>query len=191
MQLLSSQLSQKFDRGDALKRINKGEALTPEEEQGINRSASLDTIKTGQNVTGGDLTNHIKSITSGAAKETFGPPGPQGDTTRGKLDLQRTAGFEQLSTAAKTAAENLGGAAAAVKTLTTAIGDLSKNMPGIEKNATTAAGKSAGGDKGMDVAVTKFSTAIDKLDKVLNNALNKSSLGAGSDSKQRQSAPGP
>jgi hypothetical protein len=130
-------------------------------------------------------------VTGSVAKEAFGPVNVDNGSTRASLDKLRTTGFEQLSTAAATAATNLGGAAAAIKTLTSAMEGLEKVMPGMEKNATTAAGRAAAGDKGMNVDVTKFNGAIDKLDKVLNNALAKSNLGSGSGDKQRTKAPGP
>ena len=192
MQLLEAgNLSVNFNRGDTLKRLRSGTALTEEEELGINQSAGLLGMRTNQKITGQDLKNRILGITSPVVQEAFGPANVDDKSTRASLDKLRSAGFEQLSTAASTAATNLGGAANAIKTLTIAIESLSKEMPSIEKNATTAAGRSAAGDKGMSVDVTKFNTAIDKLDKVLTNALSRSGLGVGSTDKQRTKAPGP
>ncbi len=180
-----------YDRADTLKRLKSGTALTQDEELGVNQAAGLLGMKTGQKITGDDLKNRILGVNAAVPKESFGPVDVNADKTRASLDKLRTAGFEQLSTAASTAATNLGGAANAIKTLTAAIESLSKEMPGMEKNATTSAGRAAAGGKGMDMNVTGFNTAIDKLDKVLNNVLAKSSLGAGSSDKQRIKAPGP
>ncbi len=165
MQLLSSQLVVNFDRNDALKRINKGDSLTSEEEQGLARTAALETIKTGQNITPGDITNHIRAITSGAVQEAYGPAAPAGETFSG-LDLQRTAGFQQLSQAASAAATSLGGASTAVGTLTKAIEALSAVAPGIEKSAGTAAAKAAAG-----LDAKEFNGGIDRLVKAIQDTM--------------------
>jgi hypothetical protein len=180
-----------FNNRDALqKKVNSAKSL---DELSGTDVTELGNIARFAGMTGGakDMFGVMKGITSPIAKESFGPVNVDANKTQSSLDKLRTAGFEQLSTAAATAAGNLGGAAKAITTLTSAIESLSKEMPNIEKGATTAAGRSASGDKGMNVDVTKFNGAIDKLDKVLNNVLAKSSLGAGSSDKQRMKPPGP
>ncbi|CAM6003880.1 unnamed protein product [Sphagnum balticum] len=180
-----------YDRADTLKRIKSGQALTYDEELGVSRAAAFLKMKTGANVTGDDIKSRIAAFDKALPKEAYGPTNVDDGSKRASLDKLRTAGFEQLSTAASTAATNLGGASIAIKTLTTAIESLSEKMPNVEKNATTAAGKAAAGDKGMNMDITKFNGAIDKLDKVLSIALARSNLGSSSGTTtQKAKAPG-
>jgi hypothetical protein len=179
------------NRGALQKRVNAAKSI---DELSGTDVTELGDIARLSGMSGGakDEFNVLKGVKAQVAKESAGPANVNDGSKLASLDKLRTAGFEQLSTAASTAASNLGGASKAISTLTTAIESLSKEMPSIEKNATTAAGKAAAGDKGMNVNVTQFNAAIDKLDKVLSNVLAKSSLGAGSGAdRQRTKAPGP
>ena len=194
MQFLETgNLSINFNRADALKRINSGTALTADEQLGIDQSARL------QGLTGDELISRTRAIKQGidpnapTGNKALGAVDNDDKSLRGSIDRMRTMGFEQLTQAASTAAQNLGGAAKAIGTLTTAFENLEKAMPNIEKSATTAAGRAAAGGKGLNV--DGFNVAIDKLDAVLNAALKKSGLGANtsstSDTRQKTMPPGP
>jgi hypothetical protein len=184
-----------FNKEDVLKRWQSGQDLTDSEQRGVAQSAGLLSMRTGQRVTPEDLKNRVMGITTAVnpnapkGTEALTMPGADDKSMRTSLDKLRTMGFEQLTTAAQTAATNLGGAAKAINTLTSAFEGLEKAMPNIEKSATTAAGRAATGEKGLDV--NGFNVAIDKLGRVLDRALNRSGLSVGSDSRQRTTAPGP
>ena len=190
MQLLEAgNFGVSYNRSDALKRMKSGQNLTPDEEIGLNRSAGL------QGITGQELKSRVMSITAAidpnapTGTKAMTMPGADDKSLRTSLDKMRTMGFEQLSTAAQTAATNMGGASKAISSLTTAFENLEKAMPQIEKSATTAAGRAAGGDKGLDV--NGFNVAVTNLNTVLNNALKKSGLSPVTDNKQKTQAPGP
>ena len=182
-----------YDKNAVLKAVRSGKGfddLSEAEKIGVSQAAGL------QKMTGPELIAAVSGvgakINPNAPKGTEALTMPAADdkSLRASMDKMRTMGFEQLTTAAQTAASNLGGAATAIKTLTTAFEGLEKAMPSIEKGATTAAGRAAAGERGLNV--DKFNLAIDKLSDVLDRALKKSSLGpAYSDNKQRMAPPGP
>jgi hypothetical protein len=179
------------NRAELQKRVNSAKSIDDLSGADV---TELGDIARFSGMTGGakDMFGTLKGVKTPVANETFGPQAPTDQTMLGKLDKQRTAGFEQLSTAAATGASALGGATAAVNKLTDAFSKLISAMPSVEKEATTAGGKAAAGEKGMNMNISGFNDAIDKLNKVLNNALTKSGVGTGSmDSKQRPKPPGP
>ncbi len=167
-----------FDRADTLKRLKSGTALTTEEELGVNQAAAFLKMKTGTNVVGSDIKSRIQAFDLGAPQEAYGPANVNDGSARAKLDVQRTAGFAQLSAAAAEGASALGGAKTAVDALTAAFTNLLGAMPKTEAEATTAAGKAAGGGKGLDVSVARADKLIDKLGDTLNKVFKDNNLGS-------------
>jgi len=177
-----------YDKGSVLKAARAGKSFDelPEDQRlALSQVAGLQGMKGPE----------LFAAVTGATQKT-NPNAPAGtaamtiatdNSMRTQLDKMRTMGFEQLSTAAQTAAQNLGGASAAIGKLTVAFEGLEKAMPNMEKSATTAAGRAAGGEKGLNV--DGFNIAIGKLDKVLQKALDRSGMGSISTDSKSKSLP--
>jgi hypothetical protein len=167
----------KISRQTIADKLNAGQPLSENERLYQGQVGSLSAIQG----TGKEVNNAVGGVKAAVAAEEFGPK--QGGAALAGVDKILTAGAAQLSEATIAAANALGGATTAVGKLTLAFEGLIGKMPGVENEATTAAGKSAGGGKGLDVSVDKASKLIDKLGTVLDNVINKQSLGT--DNKQR------
>lgn len=101
--------------------------------------------------------------------------GDAGGANMRMLDDMRTSGFKQLSEAAKSAAESLGGtkkAMDALSELTKSIENLNRDG-GLEKRFSTAAADSAGS---FGKATTKLDIAADKLITAADIIINKSGI---------------
>jgi hypothetical protein len=140
--------------------------LSPEDQASLGLIGGFSGMKGG----GKDMFGVLKGVNAEVGKEAYGPSAAP-DKMLASLDKLRTTGFEQLATAAQTGAAAFGGAAEAVDKLTTAFDNLAASMPKIEGESTTSAGRATASGRGMNVDVTKFNGAIDKLDAVLNKAL--------------------
>jgi len=175
------------NREALLKRVNASKSMDELNGEDVTELADIAPAGMGAK----DQYGMLKGVKAAIGKETFGPGAPTDNTALGKADKIRTAGFEQLATAAATGATALGGATTAVNTLTAAFDKLIKAMPGTEREATTAAGKAAGGDKGMSVTIVELNSAIKNLSTVLNNALSKANIGPSNSDRQRAKLPGP
>lgn len=160
-------LQGRIDKANTLEDLDK---TSPEDVAALGQIAKFRGMKGGA----ADMFGALKGVNATVEKETMGPT-PVDDTKMlTSLDKLRTTGFEQLAAAAATGATALGGAAEAVDKLTEAFDGLRESMPATEKEATTAAGKSAAGGEGLDIE--GFNVAIKNLGVVLKDALKKSNM---------------
>ena len=179
------EIRQKAEAATTLDKFKKSltnkEALSLGQEQ-ISGGLGVEGIFLGTKGLATDVPNGDKG------KGLFGIPGDEDKSALSKADKLRTSGFEQMSVAAKAGADAFGGAADAVNKLTTAIGDLMKRAPDIEKSSTGAAGKAA--NDAMSVDVAALGTTIKDLDKVLQKAIIRGGGTPTSADKQKVIPPG-